>query len=389
MKKLLLIPTLLISTISFATEYNWELTPAIGFNLPSDDKVIDDSTVYGGAIQYNGFEYPIKPEFQYLYTKADNVGSNTEAEIERFVLNGVYSFEKVNNVIPSLKAGIGIEDRENAGDESNGFWNIGAGVKIPQTDKLAIKLEAIRTFSSSLGHDDATILLAGLNYSFGAKVAAPVPAPVDGDDDNDGVKNSMDKCPRSAPYTKVDATGCEIVDGDDDNDGVKNSIDKCPTTPAGKTVDASGCCPVDGDDDKDGVLNSVDSCPNTPSNVSKVDSEGCASEVNLHVNFKFDSYEVTEDSLTEIKDFATFMNERATYKASIEGHTDSKGSAAYNQKLSENRAKAVTNLIISEGNVDASRLSSVGKGESEPIADNATKAGRAENRRTVAKIIKE
>jgi OOP family OmpA-OmpF porin len=122
--------------------------------------------------------------------------------------------------------------------------------------------------------------------------------------------------------------------------------------------------------------------------VTKVDPEGCAVEVNLHIKFKFDSYEVTEESISNIKKFGEFMNERKSYKADIVGHTDSSGPAAYNQNLSQKRAQVVTDLIVSEGNVAADRLKAVGKGESMPIADNATKEGRAENRRTEAHIIK-
>ena len=221
------------------------------------------------------------------------------------------------------------------------------------------------------------------------KVDANGCAVVDGDDDNDGVLNSADKCPGTVPYQKVDANGCAVVDGDDDNDGVLNSADKCPATAAGAKVDATGCTVVvDGDDDKDGVLNSADKCPSTNSNVTKVDADGCASEVKLNINFEFNSSDVTNDSLADILSFGYFMNEHKAYKARIEGHTDATGPAEYNQMLSQKRAQAVTDLIVSEAKVDATRLTAVGKGESAPVADNATKAGRTENRRTEAHITK-
>ena len=222
------------------------------------------------------------------------------------------------------------------------------------------------------------------------KVQAPVV--VDGDEDGDGVLDSMDKCLGTIPYAKVDASGCAIVDGDDDKDGVLNSVDKCPETPAGAKVDASGCkvvVPVvDGDSDKDGVKDSMDKCPATNSNVTKVDADGCASEVRLNVNFELNSANVQENSLADILSFGYFMNEHTSYKATIEGHTDSFGATSYNQVLSQKRAQAVTDLIVSKGNVDASRLEAIGKGESSPVIDNATKANRAANRRTEAHIIK-
>ena len=198
-------------------------------------------------------------------------------------------------------------------------------------------------------------------------------AVIDGDDDNDGVLNSVDECQRTAAYMKVDEKGCMVV-----------SEDKVVPVPVPVVVPK----PVDGDDDKDGVLNSMDKCPSTNSNVTKVDMNGCALEVNLNINFENDSFEVTQDSIAYIQAFSYFMNEHKEYKANIEGHTDSRGSAAYNQMLSQKRAQAVADLIVSEGNVDASRLQAIGKGESTPIADNMFKAGRSENRRTEAHIIK-
>jgi len=68
--------------------------------------------------------------------------------------------------------------------------------------------------------------------------------------------------------------------------------------------------------------------------------------------------------------------------ALVEGHTDSVGSDAYNMKLSDRRAKSVFDYLTSRG-VDPSRLSSVGKGETMPIADNSTAEGRQQNRRVM------
>ena len=72
---------------------------------------------------------------------------------------------------------------------------------------------------------------------------------------------------------------------------------------------------------------------------------------------------------------------------SIEGHTDSDGSDAHNQKLSEERAAAVRNYLIEQG-IDSQRLASIGFGETKPIDTNKTKAGKANNRRTEVRLIK-
>ena len=386
MKKLLLIPALLV-TMAMATEYNWEITPTIGFNLPQDDKILDDSTIFGGELQYNGFASKIKPEFQYLYTEADNVSSVNETDINRFALNGVYNFDKIGEAIPLIKAGVGIEDRQGA-QISHPFFDLGLGMKVPYSDKLALKLEAMYIFSNGKGRDDALALLAGLNYSFGKKaqpVAPVVPAPVDGDDDNDGVLNSIDKCPTTAPGKVVNAEGC-FVDGDDDNDGVLNASDKCPTTAAGKKVNAEGCF-IDEDDDKDGVLNASDICPNTPMGEA-VNVDGCPNKITLHAKFDNDSAVVKEESYELIQKYADFLNTYTTYSSKIVGHTSSTGSDSYNLALSLKRAQAIEKMLIEKG-VSADRLSANGEGEVNPIADNATKEGRAQNRRIEAQLIKD
>jgi len=76
----------------------------------------------------------------------------------------------------------------------------------------------------------------------------------------------------------------------------------------------------------------------------------------------------------------TVMKDKPSMKVSVEGHTDSIGSDAYNQKLSERRAQAVRDYMVSQG-IDAARISVKGWGKTTPIASNKTEAGRAENRR--------
>ena len=80
------------------------------------------------------------------------------------------------------------------------------------------------------------------------------------------------------------------------------------------------------------------------------------------------------------------MRENPTLKISINGHTDNTGTPADNIKLSNNRANQVVRYLISKG-IDASRLSSKGWGESQPIAANDTEEGRAKNRRTEMKVV--
>ena len=108
--------------------------------------------------------------------------------------------------------------------------------------------------------------------------------------------------------------------------------------------------------------------------------------VELDVKFDFDKAAVKQDSYGDIKNLADFMKQYPQTTTVVEGHTDSVGTDAYNQKLSERRAAAVRNVLVDQYGVEADRVNSVGYGESRPVADNATEAGRAINRRVEAEV---
>lgn len=136
-------------------------------------------------------------------------------------------------------------------------------------------------------------------------------------------------------------------------------------------------------DDNDGVLNDADKCPNTPAGVV-VDESGCERKIVLKdVNFAFDSYVVGDSYKQRIQEVADFMKTNPAYKVKLSGYTDSLGSEAYNLKLSQKRADAVRDVLVNDG-VEPQKISAMGYGEANPVADNATKEGRAENRRVEA-----
>ena len=108
--------------------------------------------------------------------------------------------------------------------------------------------------------------------------------------------------------------------------------------------------------------------------------------VELDVKFDFDKDRVKEESYGDIKNLADFMNQYPQTTTTVEGHTDSVGSDAYNQGLSERRANAVRNVLVNQYGVDGSRVNAVGYGKTRPVADNATDAGRAINRRVEAEV---
>ncbi len=103
----------------------------------------------------------------------------------------------------------------------------------------------------------------------------------------------------------------------------------------------------------------------------------------LHITFAFNSAELAPESLPVLKNLGEALkgNELGASCIQIEGHTDSKGSDAYNQKLSQRRAQSVVRYLAKSLSVEEDRLLAAGKGESEPIADNGTDSGRQKNRR--------
>ncbi len=207
-----------------------------------------------------------------------------------------------------------------------------------------------------------------------------VPVDADGcplDSDQDGVINSKDLCPNTPFGAEVDVNGCPY---DTDQDGVPDFRDDCPNTPYGVPVNERGCSR---DNDGDGVANALDQCPNTFPGL-EVDKMGCPVRnqvITLHnVHFEFDRADLLPDSRQLLRRVAKSLNDQPGLRIEVAGHTDSKGSEAYNQKLSERRAAAVRKFLVSEG-VAADSIVSKGYGETRPIAENVTEEGREQNRR--------
>lgn len=160
-----------------------------------------------------------------------------------------------------------------------------------------------------------------------------------------GTERLEEACGDVLPVEEVVA-----VDGDDDNDGVPNSRDKCPNTRPGATVDADGCEIIDN------------------LTIDLVEDE-----------FDFDSDVLKPGMEAALTELANQIKASAGHETlSIVGHTDSVGAEAYNQGLSERRAQSAATFLEAQG-IDS--ITTSGMGETQPIADNGSKEGRAQNRR--------
>ena len=156
--------------------------------------------------------------------------------------------------------------------------------------------------------------------------------------------------------------------------------------------------PAPRDSDGDGVLDPDDECPGTPPN-TEVDDKGCPLEkaapiVLKGVTFEFDSDKLTTEATKRLDNVVNALKGSPDIEVRIEGHTDSRGTDAYNLKLSDDRAASVRKYLVDHG-VDSGRLTSKGYGESQPVAPNAepdgsdNPEGRAKNRRVELEITKQ
>jgi len=147
---------------------------------------------------------------------------------------------------------------------------------------------------------------------------------------------------------------------------------------------------IDPDSDSDGVLDSVDTCPTTAPAV-KVDASGCQLKEVIAldgVTFATSSSKLIGSSGEVLDKVAETLKRYPELRVEVAGYTDNSGSARYNQSLSEQRANSVRDYLIGEG-VSKNALTAKGYGEDQPIADNSTPAGRAENRRVELRILVE
>jgi outer membrane protein OmpA-like peptidoglycan-associated protein len=200
----------------------------------------------------------------------------------------------------------------------------------------------------------------------------PVP-----DTDGDGINDELDKCPTVAGVAAYN--GCPVPDTD--NDGIKDDVDKCPTV-AG--IAKYNGCPIP-DTDGDGINDEKDKCP-TVAGIAEL--YGCPRPDFKAENVLFASSKavLVASGKKELDIIVKYLADYTGFNVLAEGHTDNTGDEKFNQKLSEGRAEAAKAYLVSQG-VDANRITTSGKGESDPIADNKTAEGRKKNRRVQFSIV--
>jgi OOP family OmpA-OmpF porin len=308
------------------------ITPSLG------DKFIDDSSVglkIYAQYQFNdwlGVEgaYHNLGSFKQLST-SDAAPGDLKITFDGFSIDGlVYLPIGTEELQPYLKAGYYDFDDQfsvNGATTSNGSESgltAGGGVMISLADKFGIRAD-LDWFDADVGTLWAVNL--GLEYFFGGEKPVAV-APV---------------AVAAAPVAAA------------------------PPPPA--------------DTDGDGVVDTDDQCPDTPQG-ERVGPYGCSCDVTRQVEFAFDSADLTDAGKATLDEVAERLTQLKFVEGTVTGYTDNVGDPAYNQKLSERRAQTVADYLQQKG-IASGRLAAAGKGEEDPVADNATAEGRAQNRRVV------
>jgi OOP family OmpA-OmpF porin len=365
---------------------SWYISPQVNALWLDDGRVADDDagvTLALGRVVNENWDV----ELSIFGSEHDRAGGDT-LELQGFGLSTKRVFYRDGRVNPFLSLGLGrIKTILKPGaDEEDLAAMFGAGVLVdlgPSRDdgsamQLRADIGARRGLTDNEQFPDAVDYVAGLGiqYSWGGSVTR---LPVD--TDGDGVTDDLDKCPGTPTGTPVDSSGCPLPQ-DDDGDGAINENDKCPGTPAGKKVDAVGC-EIDGDDDGDGILNSVDQCPDSPKG-TRVNNVGCPFDRTLllqGVKFETNKDTLLPESIPILDNAIATLKRYPEVNIEVQGHTDSRGSDAYNMDLSARRAATVLKYLRDGGVTN--QLTSRGYGETDPIASNDTDEGRQQNRRVI------
>ena len=415
----------------FNVKDNWNILPSVSYLNVS--RSVGSGFVFGVTGSVNKIDKFVNAK---TLGTTDTFATTDPGDLTYYGIDGVikYSFMPLigSKVIdPSLHIGGGYTF---LGDASTGTVNGGLGLTFWFTETVGLSLQS--TYKHSFDDtrtpnvDVASHMqhFAGLTFKFGGK-----------DTDGDGIYDKDDACPEVAGLKEFqgcpDTDGDGIPDKDDacpevaglkefqgcpdtDGDGIADKDDACPEVAGPKAL--NGCPDTDGDgvadkDDKcpqvkgpkenagcpwpdtdgDGVLDKDDKCPNVKGTVA---NNGCPEITEEQVN-KLNAYAKTilfnsgkatfkPETMPVLEAINAILKEYPTSRFSIEGHTDSDGSNALNQTLSENRAAAVKNFLIENG-IESSRLRSTGFGETKPITTNKTAKGKAANRRVEVKLIKD
>jgi outer membrane protein OmpA-like peptidoglycan-associated protein len=408
-----------------------------------DAPSLSNSALFGLRLGFTfGSIVGIEGEVGYIPTEPRDVVLDVSALTYRGHL--ILQFRKwnpENRFIPFILGGAGAfqvldsDDKSVIGKDVDEVGYAGVGAKILLDGGWGIRVDGRALFPPSSRDDFATLdfeALLSIYKEFGREEARkePPPPPPVLDADGDGINDDVDQCPQEAEDKDgfEDENGCP--DTDNDADGVADGADQCPTEAEDKDAfqDEDGCpdadndadgladgtdkCPLEAEDkdnfqdedgcpdldnDGDGVPDAQDKCIDTLETKNNYeDSDGCPDEIPAQVKrftgvikgitFKTKSAEILKPSFRTLDGAVKVLQEYASLRLEIQGHTDDVGDDAFNLDLSQQRAESVKAYFVGKG-IDESRITAKGYGETNPVDPRKTKAARAKNRRVEFQLV--
>jgi len=324
------------------------ITSSIGGSVVDGGLNYDSGMNWGLAAGLNISE-ELGVEFNYNSIDSESDGHSGKIMLYRFDvllhLSGLLS----DKTVPYVSLGTGFSTLNNSGPGSHKEFDLifdpGFGVKHYLSKNFALRGDAryILEHSDDLHHN--LLYNIGITVEFGFDEAPP-PAPVPAPAEPEPVVEEL--CP-GGPEGCVEKDWCKK---DSDGDGVADCMDKCPDTPKGTAVDAHGCPPVA----DQGVI------------------------IFRNIQFDFDKSIVKQRSYAVLDDVVAYMEVNKGVKMEIQGHTDNKGTAVYNKKLSYRRADSVRKYMVGKG-IAPERLKVSGFGFDKPVVPNNSDENRSLNRR--------
>ncbi len=374
--------------------------------LPAGSGVALESDIIAGLAL--GLEVTSNMDFEVEYQQINSMASNSKASI---TANNAYFDALQKNISgnfllypsmfgmattkfrPYLLAGAGqsdIEIKDDAvagasrpvlGGSKDTLVNVGAGAKYHFNRNMALRSEGRLAYNTDNSWVEPMVLL-GVQWRIGKlqQPAAPTPVAVP------VIETIIQPIPLNditpVKPTVIGPSAAELAA----EAAAKAAAESAKA--AAESAKAAALAAASRDTDKDGVPDGKDQCNNSTMQ-AEVDANGCAKtfmpngEPMVRVLFDTNKFFVKPSFYPKIKKVAEYLKENPTASATVEGHTDSRGSRAVNVLLSQNRAKAVRNILVKQYSVDPKRLKVMGYGPDRPVAPNTSTINLEQNRRTV------
>jgi OOP family OmpA-OmpF porin len=348
MKKIILSAVMLLVTLAATTGYSQvragsvNVTPTIGYYVFEGNEDMDAMPNAGLRLGYNFTKYIGIEGYGYFgQSEVNSLLAKPKVDVTGYGVEGIFNLLPNQKLVPYLAVGVGgihysAAYEDTTGDKKNKFTaDYGYGVKYYLSDDFALRMDIRHVMPFSDMHSNMLISF-GLNFVFGgAKKAAPVSAP-------EPVVEEV----------KPQAAAAPVVEEVKPQPAAPVVVEEGKRQPASRVAE-------------------------------EIKEKG---RVTLEVLFDTNKSIIKKNYTKDIDNLADVMKGQSDMNVTIEGHTDNVGSAAFNKKLSQNRANAVKKYLIEKGGVNAKQLKAVGYGLTKPVASNKTKEGRAKNRRVEAAV---